>query len=165
MVLFYNYKFSKMGIQRSECIFFAWDLKGCLKAHQNILLLFFHVGCFFSRSSCSHPFSQGLHEADNFWQQPLMKNNYFFGRRRSEFQSFTLNVFISQFWLQPPSFGIGYLLLSLKEWQWFILWSVLHLFWRRENLQSSCLSNSFSSNVYLVKKVGSSYAFSQKYYN
>ena len=39
MVLFYDILiFSKMGIQGNEGIFFAWDLKGCLKAHQNILL-------------------------------------------------------------------------------------------------------------------------------
>ena len=31
-------------------------------------------------SSCSHPFFQGLHGADNFWQQLLIKTSYFLGR-------------------------------------------------------------------------------------
>ena len=39
MVLFYDYKFSKIGIQQKEGILFAWDLKGFLKAHENMLLI------------------------------------------------------------------------------------------------------------------------------
>ena len=55
---------------------------------------FFHVGFFFSRSSCSHSFSQALHGADNIWQQLLIKHTYVFGRRLSEFQSIKASVFI-----------------------------------------------------------------------
>ena len=55
----------------------------------------------FSQSSCNHPFSQGLHRADNFWQQQLIKSNYFFERLPSDFQSFKVSLFISQFCFQP----------------------------------------------------------------
>ena len=34
----------------------------------------------FSWSSCSHPFFQGLCRTDNFYQQLVIKNSYFFGR-------------------------------------------------------------------------------------
>ena len=32
------------------------------------------------RNGCSHPFFQGLYGADDFWQQLLIKTNYFLGR-------------------------------------------------------------------------------------
>ena len=34
---------------------------------------FYHLGWFFYRSGCSHPFFQGFHRTDNFWQQLLIK--------------------------------------------------------------------------------------------
>lgn len=39
MVLFDDYKFSKIGIQQNKGILFTWDLKGFLKAHEDILLI------------------------------------------------------------------------------------------------------------------------------
>ena len=106
----------------------------------------------FSRSSCSHPFSQGLQEADNFWQQLLIKNNYFFGRRRSEFQSFTASEFISQLYLQPSTLWHRASAFVTEGMTVIHSLCALYLFWW-ENLQSSCLSYSLSSNVYLVKKL------------
>ena len=126
--------------------------------------LFFHVGCFFWRSSCSHPFSLGLHWADNFWQQLLIKNNYFFGRRPSDFQSFKASLFISQFLLKPSILWRMVSAFVTERITVIHYLKVLYLFWW-ENLQSCCLSNSFGSNVYFLKKVGSSYAFYHKYYN
>ena len=40
---------------------------------------FFQVRWFFSRNSSSRPFFPELYETDNFWQQILIKNSYFFG--------------------------------------------------------------------------------------
>ena len=154
-----------MGMQGNEGIFFAWDLKGCLKAHQNILLLFFHVGCFFHGAVAAIRFLRSYMEQTIFDSSYLWRTTTFLEDVAQNFNLLRKVYLFHNFNYSQPFLGIGYLLLSLKEWQWFIIWSVLYLFWRRENLQSSCLSNSFSSNVYLVKKVGSSYAFSQKYYN
>ena len=58
-----------------------------------------------------------------------------------------------------------YLFLSKKERQSSILWRVLYLLWR-ENLQPSIVLVILSAVVCLLpKKVGSSYAFFQRYYN
>ena len=154
-----------MDIQGNEGSFYAWDLKGCLKAHQNMLLLFFHVGCLFHRAVAAIRFLRAYMEEIIFDSSYLWRTTTFLEDVPQNFNLFRQVYLCQNFNCSHLSFSIGYLLLSLKEWQWFILWSVLYLFWRREMFQFSCLSNSFSSNVYLVKEVDSSYAFSQKYYD
>ena len=127
--------------------------------------LFFHVGYFFHGVVAAIRFLRGYMEQIIFGSSYLLRTTTFLENVAQNFNILRQVYLFLNFNCSHPSFDIGYLLLSLKEWQWFILWSVLYLYWRRENLQSSCLSYSFSNNVYLVKKVGSSYAFSQKYYN
>ena len=127
--------------------------------------LFFHVGYFFHGAVAAIRFLKGYMEQIIFDSSYLLRTTTFLENVAQNFNILRQVYLFLNFNCSHPSFDIGYLLLPLKEWQWFILWSVLYLYWRRENLQSSCLSYSFSNNVYLVKKVGSSYAFSQKYYN
>ena len=126
--------------------------------------LFFHVGSFFHGAVEGVRFLRGYKEHIIFDSKYLLRTTTFLEVVAQNFNLVRQVYLFHNFNCSHPSFDIGYLLLSLKEWQWFILWSVLCLFWW-ENLQFSCLSNSFSSNVYLVKKVGSSYALFQKYYN
>ena len=127
--------------------------------------LFFHVGYLFHGAVAAIRFLRGYMEQTIFGSSYLLRTTTFLENVAQNFNLLRQVYLFLNFNCSHPSFDIRYLLLSLKEWQWFILWSVLYLYWRRENLQSSCLSNSFSNNVYLVKKVGSSYAFPQKYYN
>ena len=64
-----------------------------------------------------------------------------------------------------PSFEVRHLFLPQKEWQAFILWKILYLFWR-EILQSSIDWVIFPAVVFLFPKtVGFNYAFFQSYYN
>ena len=64
-----------------------------------------------------------------------------------------------------PSLEVVHLFLSQKEWQSSILWIALYLLWQ-ENLQSSIVWVILSAVVCLFpKKVGSGYAFFQKYDN
>ena len=64
-----------------------------------------------------------------------------------------------------PSFGVRYLFLSQKEYQAFILWKILYLFWQ-EILQSSIDWVMFPAVVFFFpKNVSFCYAFFQSYYN
>ena len=90
IVLFYDYKSSKMGISKILNNLFIWfffiiinfqkwvykytkytsifclRLKGLSQSAPKHTTSILSCTVFFSRSSCSHPFSQGLHRADNF---------------------------------------------------------------------------------------------------
>ena len=124
--------------------------------------LFFHVGCFF------HGEVAAIHSLRDYMEQIIFDSSYLL--RTNAFledipQTFNLLRQVCLFHNRShPFFDVGYLLLPQKEWQSFIFWRVLYLFWRW-NFQSSCLSNTFISNVYFLKLVGSSYALFQKYYS
>ena len=124
MVLFYDYKFLKMGMQGNEGIFFAWDLKGCLKAHQNILLLFFHLGCLFHGAVATICFFRGYMEQIIFGSSCLWRTTTFLEDVAQNFNLLRQVYLFRNFNCSHLSFGIGYLLLSLKEWQRFEVYCI-----------------------------------------
>ena len=94
---------------------------------------FYHLGWFFYRSSCSHPFFQGLYRTDNFSQQLLSKTLI----NTTTYKLFSWKTLKKVYLFNHsncshPSFEVVvHLFLPLKGWQSFILWSVLcrfHLF-------------------------------------
>ena len=52
-------------------------------------------GDFFQRTSCSHSFLQELYRADNFWQQVIIKDSYFFERPALAIRFFKDSLFVS----------------------------------------------------------------------
>ena len=123
--------------------------------------LFFHVGCFFHESVLV------IHSLRGYMEQIIFDGSYLL-RKMTFLEDFpqTFNLLrqvylFHNFNCSHPSFDVGYLFLS--EWHLFFLWRGLYLLWWK-NLQSSYLSNSFSSNVYFLKKVGSSYAYRNYFY-
>ena len=146
----------QLAIHSSKCTSFFLRM--------SLIYLFFHVGCFFDEAVAAIHFLWDYMEQTIFNSSYLLRKTTFLEDVAQNFNLIRQVYLFHNFNYSHPPFDIGYLLLSLKEWQSFILWRVLYLFWR-ENLQPSCLSNSFSSNVYFAKKVGFSYAFFRKYYN
>lgn len=106
-------------------------------------------------SSCSHPLSQGLDGAANLWHLLIIKKNSLF-RRRPLFHNFHCS-----YW----SFHVGYLFLFHKKNDSHSFFKGYFILFDGINCNFTLLSNSFSGNVYFLKKCGSSYAFLQKYYD
>ena len=146
----------QLAIHSSKCTSFFLRM--------SLIYLFFHVGCFFDEAVAAIHFLWDYMEQTIFNSSYLLRKTTFLEDVAQNFNLIRQVYSFHNFNYSHPPFDIGYLLLSLKEWQSFILWRVLYLFWW-ENLQPSCLSNSFNSNVYFAKKVGFSYAFFRKYYN
>ena len=93
-----------------------------------------------SRSSCSYPFLQGIYEADNFWQ-------IYFTALNCSHPSIEVSIcFCLRKSRSHPFFG-GYYILTGDP-------AAFH---------SS--NNSFRSDLFISKKLGSSFAFFQRHYN
>ena len=117
----------------------------------------------FYRSSCIHPFFQGLYGTESFWQKIPIKNSYLF-RRSLAFGFFKGSLFISRLYLHP-SIPWSSVAVFVTERMGVIHPRVLNLFWQ-DSLQSSIVWVIFSAAVCLFsKQVGSSYVFFQSYDN
>ena len=85
---------------------------------------FFYVGWSFYWSICSHSFFQGFYGIENFWQQPLINNSYFFGGPFLRIQFFLRAIYLFNYsYYSHPSLEVLYLFCVL--WQSRIIWSVL----------------------------------------
>ena len=88
---------------------------------------FYHLGRFFYRSGCSHPFFQGLYRTDSFWQHLLVKTLINTTTYSLLFYKTLRKVYLfNHSSCSHPSLEVVvHLFLSLKWWQSSILWSVL----------------------------------------
>ena len=120
------------------------------------------IGWFFNSAVAAIHFFRGYMEQINFDSSCLLRAATFLEELSHAFHFFKDSLFIN---CSHPSIEIVYLYLSQKKWQSSIIWNVLYLFWQ-ENLQSSIFWVTLSAVACLFsKKVGSSCAFFQRYYN